>query len=160
MARVLVAYYSRTGKTERMAGAVADGVRGVGLEVDLKSVQEVAAADLLQYEGLIFGAPTYYGTIPWEMKKLVDESVQFHGQLLGKVGGAFASSANIAGGNETTILDILKIFLIHGMIIQGAAQGDHYGPVSVGAPNDRSLPQCAALGRRVGELVKRLFPVA
>jgi NAD(P)H dehydrogenase (quinone) len=158
MGKVLVAYYSRTGKTQRMAEAVAAGVRAAGVEAELKAVQDVSTGELGDYDGFIFGSPTYYGSMAWEMKKLLDESVQHHGRLAGKVGGAFSSSANLAGGNETTILDILKAFLVHGMIIQGAAQGDHFGPISIGMPNDRSLPQCEALGRRVGELVQRLFP--
>ncbi len=60
-----------------------------------------------------------------EIKKFIDESVKFHGKLEGKVGGAFSSSAQIGGGNETTIMDILKTLLIHGMIIQGSSKGDH-----------------------------------
>jgi multimeric flavodoxin WrbA len=63
------------------------------------------------------GSPTYYGTMAWELKKLLDESVKFHGKLRGKVGGAFTSSANVGGGNETTVLDILKALLIHGMVV-------------------------------------------
>jgi len=158
MARVLVAYYSSTGNTEKMAQLVAEGVRSAGVDVTLKSVSDVKAEELLEYEGIIFGSPTYYGSMAWEMKRLLDESVKFHGQLAGKVGGAFSSSANIGGGNETTILDILHAFLIHGMVVEGTAQGDHYGPVAINAPDRRSSPQCEALGKRVGELVKKLFP--
>jgi len=158
MAKVLVAYYSRTGVTREMAELVAEGARSTGVDVDLRPVGEVAPSDLLEYEGLIFGSPTYYGAIAWQMKKLIDESVAYHGRLSGKVGGAFSSSANVAGGNETTVLEILKAFLIHGMIIPGTAQGDHYGPVAVGGLDDRSKPQCRALGERVGDLVKKLFP--
>jgi NAD(P)H dehydrogenase (quinone) len=158
MAKMLVAYYSRTGNTEKMAELVAAGARSTGVEVALQPITEVLAADLLNYDGLIFGSPTYYGSMAWEMKRLLDESVQYHGQLAGKVGGAFSSSANVGGGNETTVLDILKAFLIHGMIIQGSAHGDHYGPVAINAPDKRSTPQCESLGKRVGELVKKLFP--
>jgi len=158
MSRILVGYHSRSGNTQKMAETVAAGARSVGIEVDLKPIADLSAADLLQYDGLIFGSPTYYGTMAWEMKRLLDESVQYHGKLSGKVGGAFSSSANIGGGNETTILAILKAFLIHGMIIQGTAHGDHYGPVAINAPDSRSTPQCEALGKRVAELVKRLFP--
>ena len=157
MAKVLVAYYSRTGNTEKMARAVAEGARTAGVEVALKHVADVTANELLAYDGLIFGSPTYYGTMAWEMKKLFDASVEFHGKLAGKIGGAFSSSANVGGGNETTVLDILKVFLIHGMIVQGAAHGDHYGPVAISAPDERSLAQCEGLGKRVGELAKRLF---
>jgi NAD(P)H dehydrogenase (quinone) len=157
MGKVLVAYYSRTGNTEKMAQAVADGARASGVEVVLKRIGDIKAAELLGYDGLIFGSPTYYGTMAWEMKKIIDESVEFHGKLAGKVGGAFSSSANVGGGNETTVLDILRVFLIHGMIVEGTAHGDHYGPVAINAPDARAKPQCEALGKRVGDLVNKLF---
>ncbi|MCX7661805.1 MAG: flavodoxin family protein, partial [Candidatus Omnitrophica bacterium] len=98
-----------------------------------------------------------YGTMAYQIKKLLDQSVEFHGSLDGKVGAAFSSSANIGGGNETTILDILNAMLIHGMIIQGDPNGDHYGPVSIGKPDSRVERECIRLGIRVARLVKKLF---
>ena len=115
----------------------------------------VEVDELLQYGAIIIGSPTYYGSMCFEVKKLLDESVKFHGKLDGKIGAAFSSSANIGGGNETTILDILNAMLIHGMIIQGDPQGDHYGPVAIGAPDARAAKQCVRLGSRVAQLLKR-----
>ena len=57
-------------------------------------------------------------------------------------------SANVAGGNETTILDILNAMFIHGMIIHGDPQGDHYGAVSVGSPDARATKECLRMGSR------------
>ena len=90
-------------------------------------------------------------------EEVLDDSVQFHGQLAGKVGGAFASSGGLAGGNETTILAILQMLLVHGMIVKGEASGDHYGPVAVGAPDGRSAGECEKLGRNVAALAVALF---
>jgi len=156
MGRILVAYYSRTGNTEAMARIVSEAARDGGAEVTLKRVEEVQFPDLLKYDGLVFGSPVYYGSMAWEMKKLFDESVAIHGKLTGKVGAAFSSSANVGGGNETTVLDILKAFLIHGMIIQGDPFGDHYGPVAIDAPDDRATKECERLGLRVAKLLKVL----
>ncbi|MCS7253034.1 MAG: NAD(P)H-dependent oxidoreductase [Armatimonadota bacterium] len=155
---MLVVYYSRTGNTQAMAEAVAEGVRNVpGVKVELKRVEECTIEDLLRADGIIVGSPTYYGLPASEIKRLFDESVRYHGQLEGKVGGAFSSSANVGGGNETTVLGILQMMLIHGMIVQGAVQGDHYGPVSIGFPDARSRSQCFALGERIAKLVLKLF---
>ncbi|MBS3763896.1 MAG: NAD(P)H-dependent oxidoreductase, partial [Planctomycetes bacterium] len=112
--------------------------------------------DLLKYDGIIIGSPTYYGDMCYEVKELLDASVKYHGKLTGKVGGAFASSANIGGGNETTIMSILQALLIHGMIVEGTADGDHYGPVSIGAPEERAISQCRELGERVARLAIKL----
>ena len=91
-----------------------------------------------------------------EIIKLLDESVKLHGKLEGKVGAAFSSSANIGGGNETVIMAIIEAMLVHGMVVQGAPKGDHYGPVSIGAPDERVMKQCRALGERVANLTKKL----
>ena len=158
MVKVLVTYYSRGGTTKSMAELVAEGARAVGgVEVELKPVAEVTVDSLLGYQGYVVGSPTYYGLMAAEIKRLFDDSVKLHGKLEGRVGAAFSSAANIGGGNETTILSILQAMLIHGMIVPGAAHGDHYGPVSVGRPDKRVTDQCRALGRRVAELTKKLF---
>lgn len=156
MAKVLIIYYSKTGNTKKMAKVVGEGVEEEEVEVEVKEVENTKTDELLKADGIIIGSPTYYGSMAAPLKELLDESVKFHGQLRGKVGGAFSSSANIGGGNETTIMDILKAFLIHGMIIQGTSEGDHYGPVAIGAPDKRSRSQCKDLGRRVAKIVKKL----
>ena len=156
MEKVLVIYYSQSGNTKKMAESVAEGIKKEGLEAAIKEVKDVDADELLKYEAIVIGSPTYYGTMAAEIKKLLDESVKFHGKLEGKVGAAFASSANVGGGNETTILDILNAMFIHGMIIQGDPQGDHYGAVSIDAPDERATKQCIRLGSKVAKLVKRL----
>ena len=155
MQKALVVYYSRGGNTKKMAELISEGVKSEGLEVTVKDVKDVNADELLKYDGLIIGSPTYYGSMSAEIKKLFDESVKFHGKLDGKIGAAFSSSRNIAGGNETTILDILNAMLIHGMIIQGDYSGDHYGPVSIDAPDSRSTKECLRMGSRFAKLVRK-----
>jgi len=156
MARILVAYYSRSGHTKAMAEAVAKGVRERGADCDLKPVSEVGVDSLKGYDGIVLGSPTYYGHPAAEMKSLLDASVKYHKQLAGKVGGAFASCGVLGGGGETTVRALIDALLIHGMIVQGYPSGAHYGPVSVGAPNQEALEDCAELGRRVADLAARL----
>lgn len=156
MAKLLIAYYSRSGNTEKMAELIEEGASLDGGVVSRKSVADVTAEELLEYDGILLGSPTYYGSMAAEVKKLLDESVRLHGKLEGKVGGAFSSAANIGGGNETTIMDILKALLIHGMIIRGDSSGDHYGPVSIGAPDKRAEAQCRRYGKRMAGLTARL----
>ena len=156
MAKMLVGYYSRTEHTRHMAEAVAEAAAEAGVQVECKPVEQIPAKELLDYDAIVLGSPTYYGSMAAELKRLFDESVQFHGQLAGKVGGAFSSSANVGGGNETTVLDILKAMLIHGMVVQGTASGDHYGPVAIGDVDDRSKKECAKLGRDIAALAVKL----
>lgn len=157
MAKVIVIYYSRSGHTKRMAELIGAAIKKENVEVAVKEVKDVLVSELLEYQGIVIGSPTYYGTMAAEIKKLFDDSVKFHGKLDGKAGAAFASSANIAGGNETTILDLLNAMLIHGMIIQGDPQGDHYGAVAINAPDDRSENECSRFGKRFAGLVKKIY---
>ena len=156
MAKMLIIYHSRGGATQRMAELVGEGASGAGATVTIKKVQDTKPEDLLEYDAIVMGSPTYYGQMAAELKKLIDDSVKFHGRLAGKVGGAFSSSANVGGGNETTIRGILDALLIHGMIVQGVAAGDHYGPVSIGKPDERASNQCRIYGKRVAELAGKL----
>ncbi|PIR16950.1 MAG: flavodoxin [Deltaproteobacteria bacterium CG11_big_fil_rev_8_21_14_0_20_49_13] len=156
MPKLLVTYFSETGHTEKMAHYIAELSKRAGLDVALKRVEETTVPELTGYDGIIIGSPTYYGGPAWQVKKFLDESVKLHGKLKGKVGGAFTSAANIGGGNETTILDILHAMLIHGMVVVGEHQGDHFGPVAIGAPDNRSLKCCERLANSVAGLLKKL----
>ncbi|MFH1837018.1 MAG: NAD(P)H-dependent oxidoreductase [Candidatus Omnitrophota bacterium] len=158
MKKIAVIYYSRSGNTKKMAELVVKGAKEVkDVQVDLFDIADFLTETALEYDALIVGSPTYYGSMAYQIKKFFDDSVSFHGKLSGKVGAAFSSAANIGGGNETTINDILNAMLIHGMIVQGNHVGDHYGAVSIGAPDPRAEKQCLELGRRTAALVKRVL---
>lgn len=156
MVRMLICYYSRSGNTKKMAYLIQKGVMEEGVDVDTRDVKDVKVDDLLKYDGVIIGSPTYYGLMAAEVKALLDKSVKHHGKLDGKVGGAFSSSANIGGGNETTVLSILEALMIHGMTVCGDSHWDHYGPVSVEKPDARVEKVCVRYGKRVAALTKRL----
>jgi len=141
MAKVLVLYYSTYGHIETMAGAVAEGARAAGAQVDIKRVPEtvpleiakkayfkldqaapVATVDELPgYDAIVFGAPTRFGRMPSQMAAFLDGAggLWARGALNGKVAGAFTSSATQHGGNENTLFSIISNLLHFGMIIVG-----------------------------------------
>ena len=102
------------------------------------------------------GSPTYYGLMSARLKKLIDDSVQIHHQLTGKVGGAFTSSGGIASGGETTLLSIVQTMLVHGMIVQGRADDRHYGVAVTGSLRKKDSEDCETLGKNIALLVKKL----
>lgn len=156
MAKAIVVYYSRSGNTKEMAEIIAESMNDSGLKTECKPVDKVKADDLLGYDAIVVGSPTYYGHMAGPIKELFDEAVSFHGRLDGKVGAAFSSSANIGGGNETTVMGIIEAMLIAGMIVHGDPQGDHYGPVSIAKPDERVKRQCERRGQRIADLVNKL----
>lgn len=139
-----------------MAEYIKEGLDSLSdVQVDLKKVQDTTIKDLRSSDGIIIGSPTYFGVMATGVKQLMDKSIECYGKLVGKVGGAFTSSGMIGGGNETTIMSILQGFLIHGMVVQGVQKGNHYGPVSVGAPDESVHQECVAYGKLIGELVRK-----
>ena len=76
MAKVLVTFYSRTGNTKTLAEMFAEALKEEGLEVTLKEIEKVKIEELLEYDGIAIGSPTYYGSMATEVKRLVDESIK------------------------------------------------------------------------------------
>lgn len=157
--KILVMYYSRSGNTKSLADAVAEGVKEVkGVDCLLKSAGEVTKDDFLSADGIIAGSPVYFGTMAAELKEVFDKFVATRPKMENKVGGAFATSGDISGGKETTLLSIIQALLIYGMIIVGdplEATG-HYGVTAVGKPDAAAKENGKKLGRRIAGLVKKL----
>ena len=106
MRKVLIAYFSLTGKTEMMAQYVAEGVRFSGNEAVVRKMSDIKSAnDLVGYDGYIFGSPTYYLDAPEPVKTFL-----FLGRkagLEGKIGGAFGSYTH-DGNAPKVVLDTMQ----------------------------------------------------
>jgi flavodoxin len=104
--KVLIAYVSRTGNTETMAGYVAEGVRFTGNEVELKKVSDIKSEkDLQGYDGYVFGCPTYHRDMTQSMKQFLFLAQK--AGLEGKVGGAFGSYTH-SGDAPKIIYDTME----------------------------------------------------
>jgi NAD(P)H dehydrogenase (quinone) len=126
MTKVLILYYSAYGHMERMAEAVAEGVREVGAEADIKRVPELVSeevakqagykldqkapiatvAKLPNYDAIIFGSGTRFGVFTSQMRNFLDQTgpLWMKGALIGKVGSAFTGSATQHGGKNRPFL--------------------------------------------------------
>jgi flavodoxin len=106
MKKVLVAYFSLSGNTEKMAEYIAEGVRFSGHEAVTKKVSNIKSADgLAGYDGYIFGSPTYYRDMAEPVKTFL-----FLGRkanLNGKLGGAFGSYTH-DGSAPAIIFDTMQ----------------------------------------------------
>jgi flavodoxin len=96
MKRVLIAYFSAAGTTEKMAGYIAEGVRFSGNEAVIKKIKDIkTASELGGYDGYIFGSPTYSLDLPAPVKAFLKTAEK--AGLEGKLGGAFGSYAHDVG---------------------------------------------------------------
>lgn len=157
--KILVLYYSRTGNTKKVAEAVVEGVNQVeGVTSVLKSAADVTEADFKESDGIIAGSPVYFGTMAAELKQVFDTFLGTRRHMEDKIGAAFATSADLSGGKETTMMSILEAMLIYGMIIVGdplEATG-HYGVACTGPPDEKTVLNAQKLGKRVALLAKKV----
>lgn len=106
MKKVLVAYDSRTGNTERMAQWIAEGIRMGGCEVELKKITQINnEKELAGYDGYVFGSPTYHREMIGSMKTFL--FLAHKAGLSGKVGGAFGSYTH-SGDAARIIFDTME----------------------------------------------------
>ncbi len=106
MKKVLITYYSRTGKTEKMAEYIAEGVRFSGNSVEIKKLSEIKNEKELEgYDGYAFGCPTYHRDMTANMKTFLFLVEKAH--LEGKTGGAFGSYTH-SGDAPKYIFDTMK----------------------------------------------------
>ena len=90
MKKVLIAYSSRTKKTEAMANYIAEGLRMTACQADVKSIAELENEKAIAgYDAYIFGCPTYHKDMTGGMKQFLFKAQQAN--LAGKPGGAFGS---------------------------------------------------------------------
>ena len=90
MKKVLVAYFSRTGKTQQMAEFIAEGIRIRGLEAEVKKISDIKdGKELSGYDGYAVGSPTYHRAMPGLVETFLFLAQKAN--LGGKAGGAFGS---------------------------------------------------------------------
>jgi NAD(P)H dehydrogenase (quinone) len=169
--RVLVAYHSLAGNTEKMAEGVVEGVkRRLGVAVSLKKVDEVTKQDLESADGIILGCPTYYGTLPGKMKVVIDDwSWKMKVDFTDKVGGAFSTGGGQVGGKEFVVVSLVMFMLNNRMVVAGPLyrndkSGSVWGEVGAAAMtgpldpgvSEGELDSARRLGERVAGLTAKL----
>ncbi len=118
MHKVLVAYISRTGMTEKMANFIAEGIRMGGSQVEVKRIAEIKdEAELNGYDAYILGCPTYHRDMTKGMKNFLFLAQK--ADLAGKIGGAFCSYTH-SGESGPMIYDTMQYVYKMDMIGLGA----------------------------------------
>ena len=106
MGKVFIAYFSLSGKTEKMAEYITEGVRFSGQQVVVKKISDVKSfSDLNGYDGYIFGSPTYHRDMAEPMKTFL--FLARKANLEGKLAGAFGSYTH-SGDAPNIILETMQ----------------------------------------------------
>jgi len=163
--RILVAYYSETGNTEKMAQAVRRGAASVeGVTVTLTKVSAFKPDDIVQYDGVIVGAPVQWSNLAAEGKAFLDRvgaalwKAKTNGD--GRTAGAFCTGGGIAMGKDVARLSILSAFLAMRYMVIGGVDSQGFGTLGAEAttgPDDPGVSDKEQEdARRFGERFARL----
>ena len=184
MSTIAVVYHSGYGHTQRMAQAVAEGARAELIAIDAEGNlpaggwEALAAAD-----AIVFGSPTYMGSVSWQFKKFADASskVWYAQGWKDKLAGGFTNSSGMNGDKLSTLQALFTLAMQHGMlwVSQGlmpsntkAAHRDDlnylvsYSGAIAQSPADAGANEMAAgdlataraFGQRIAEQAARLRP--
>jgi NAD(P)H dehydrogenase (quinone) len=196
--KVQIVFYSMYGHVYQLAQAIAEGARGVeGVEATLARVPETLPDEILakmgaldakgQFAGIptadpqsladadaiLLGTPTRFGLVCAQMQSFLDAtgSLWARGALIGKLGGAFTSTATQHGGQETTLVHLHTFFYHQGMVVAGVpystpelsnvaeiSGGSPYGASTIAGPHgDRQpTPSELAIARAQGAHAARI----
>lgn len=190
MANVAIVYHSGFGHTAVQADSVATGARSVpGTTVTLIKAEEWEAhAEALDAaDAIIFGAPTYMGSVSAQFKTFMDATgkIWYTQKWKDKLAAGFTNSASQSGDKLNSLIQLAIFGAQHGMIwvslgelpqnnssqsspdtvnrlgsfLGAMAQSNNdQGPDLAPPPADRKTAEI--LGARVATLAKKLAPAA
>ncbi len=180
--KIAIVYDSGHGHTAKQAHALAEGVKRAGAEPDLIAVAENEAPwDRLEAcEAIVFGSPTYNGSISSRLKKFMEDSTRtawVPQKWRNKIAAGFTNSGAMHGDKLNSLMTMSLFAAQHGMIWVGLdifpgksadernriggwlgamAQSDDASPEVTPIRSD--LATAAHLGQRVAEIARRLRP--
>jgi NAD(P)H dehydrogenase (quinone) len=167
--RILIAYHSRTGNTEKMAAAVQEGAASVpGIEVVYRKAADATSGDIVKADGIVLGTPVEWGNLSAEAKRFLDRV----GEVLGKAGatygegrtaGVFCTAGSPSNGQEMARLSAIAAFLAMRFTIVGGVNEQGFGSlgpqaVTAGKPpgvSDRERADARRFGERFARMTLR-----
>lgn len=164
--KISIIYFSATGNTAQAAKMIAAGMESVeNTEVKFFNLPDEENWDkefIRESKAVVFGTPTYYANICWQMKQWLDTRGVTY-QLGGKLGSAFATENNPNGGGaELAIMTMYSHLLVYGMLVysSGVEYGRppiHIGPTIVSSRIQEHEACCVRFGKHIAIKAHELF---
>lgn len=122
MSKIVVVYHSGYGHTAKQAQSVAQGANAELIAIDAEgNLTEAQWAALQAADAIIFGSPTYMGSVSWQFKKFADASSKpwFSQNWKDKIFGGFTNSATMNGDKHSTLHYMITLAMQHSGIWVG-----------------------------------------
>jgi NAD(P)H dehydrogenase (quinone) len=167
--RLLVAYYSQTGNTEKMAVAVGKGAASVkGVEVAVRKVADVKDAEILGADGILVGTPVQWGNAAVGAKQFLDRvgdvlwKAKTNGD--GRTAGAFCTGGGIALGKDVARISIISALMTMRFVIVGGVDEAGFGTLGAQATtgeadpgvSEKELEEARRFGERFAQVTVKM----
>jgi len=167
--RVLVAYHSQTGNTEKLAAAIGKGASQVkGVEAAVRKVADVKDTEILQADGILLGTPVQWSNLAVPAKQFLDRvgdvlwKAKTNGD--GKTAGAFCTGGGVALGKDVARLSIISAFLTMRFVIVGGVDDAGFGTMGTEATtgpadpgiSEKELAEARRFGERFAQVTVKL----
>lgn len=122
MSAIVIVYHSGYGHTRKIAEAVAQASGGTLIAIDAEGNLAAGAWERIQAaRTLVFGSPTYMGSVSWQFKKFADASSKawFTQAWKGKLAAGFTNSATMNGDKASTLHYLMTLAMQHSMLWVG-----------------------------------------
>lgn len=128
MIRIVVVYHSGAGHTQAVAVSVQEGIDSVdGVSTTVLNVDELNAessvamehwATLDQADAIVFGSPTYMGSVSADFKRFVDQTGNrwYNRAWMDKLAAGFTVGGGLSGDKQSALQAIHTFACQHGMI--------------------------------------------
>jgi NAD(P)H dehydrogenase (quinone) len=119
MPQIVVVFHSGYGHTQRMAQAVAEGADAQLLTIDADGNLPEGGWDALSgADAIIFGSPTYMGSVSWQFKKFADASSKpwYVQAWKDKLAAGFTNSGGLNGDKLATLDTLFHLAMQHSML--------------------------------------------
>jgi len=143
--KILIIYDSRTGNTEKVARAVAEGAKRVtGITAELKRAESLTPEEVIDADGYAVGSPSHFSIMSGRILTLLTDLYSIRHKMAGKPMAVFTTGS---GGQVTALENIERIigvfnprFVKPGIAIEGA-------------PREVDRLQAAKLGEKLAKAV-------
>lgn len=167
--RILIAYHSETGNTEKMAQAIRKGAASVeGVEVTLRKTADVKDQEILQADGIVVGTPVQWSNVSAETKRFLDRvgavlwKAKTNGD--GRTAGAFCTGGAVAMGKDVARLSILSALLTMRFTVIGGVDDSGFGtlgPEATTGPadpgvSDKEQEEARNFGERFAKMTRQV----
>lgn len=167
--RILIAYHSQSGNTEKLAQAIRRGVVSIpGVEAALSRTADVKGAEIPGYDGILVGTPVHWSNVTAETRRFLDTvgnslwGAKTTGD--GRTAGAFCTGGGTAMGKDIARLSILSAFLTMRFVVIGGVDDAGFGtlgPEATTGPADPGVSkaeeaEAERFGRRFANLTRQL----